>query len=146
MTKQISNLKFEISNRRGFTLLEVSVSGAMLVVLMVVTVQVLGWVAVERRAADRRQVAALEAANVMERLASQPWEDLTAERTAEMKLSTQARDVLPEGELKLEIQNESGQPEARRILIEVHWKGQASQPVAPVRLTSWIYRRGDGGK
>ncbi len=43
---------------------------------MTVTLQVLGWVAAERRALDRRQCAIRESANIMEQLAVRPWKAL----------------------------------------------------------------------
>jgi hypothetical protein len=138
---QFSNLKFQICDRRGFTLLEVSLAGLLLVVLMAITVQMLAWVASERRAADRRQWAIQEAANVMEHLAARPWENLTADHVASIELSAPARDVLPEAELQVTVVVEPDQPNAKRLGVTVRWHPRPEQPAAQARLTSWVYRR-----
>ena len=130
------------SSRSGFTLLEVSVAGFLLVILMAITVQVLGWATAERVAIERRQWAIQEAGNIMERLTTQPWESLTAEAAAAVELSPQAREMLSESELKIEVANEPGQPSAKRLTVQVRWQRRPGQPAAPVRLTSWVYRQG----
>ena len=108
---------------------------------MAVAVQMLGWVASERRAADRRQWAVQEAANVMERLAAQPWERLTSEQAAAVELSATARQVLPDAQLEVNVVNEPEQPTAKRLLVAVQWQRRPGQPVARVALVSWVYRR-----
>ena len=47
-------------------------SAVMLMIAMALTMKVVGWVAAERRAWDRRQWAAQEAANLMERVTGRP--------------------------------------------------------------------------
>ena len=132
--------------RAGFTLLEVSVAGFLLVILMAVSVQVLGWAAAERVAVERRQWAIGEAANIMERLANQPWEELTPEAAAEVEVSPQARDVLPDCEFKIEVASEPGQSSPKRITVQLGWQRRSGQPAAPVRVSSWVYRRGGTGE
>ena len=152
----ISNLRSEISNRRGFTLLEVSVAGVLLAVLMAAAVQMLGWVAAERRALERRQWAMQEAANVMERITARPWESLSPDpdpdpdresgSLASVELSSHARDVLPEAELHVTVADEPEQPDAKRLVVVVRWQRRPGEPAAQVRLTSWVYRRGGSKK
>ena len=139
---QIESRKSRIGSPTGFTLLELSVAAVVLMLVMAITVQVLGWAAAERRAAERRRWAAQEAANVMERLTSRPWDSLTAEAAAAVELSPQARAVLPEGELAIEVTSQPGPPRAKRLIVAVRWQRPAGQPAASVRLTSWIYRPG----
>src|SRR5438445_497746 len=59
---------------RAFTMIEVALTVFLLAIAMTATVQVLGWVAAERRAVERRQWAVQEVANVMERLTAEPWD------------------------------------------------------------------------
>ena len=136
----IKNQKSKIKNASGFTLLEVSVAGALLFVLMVVAVQMLGWVASERRAAVRRQWAVQEAANVMERLTAQPFERLSADQAAAIELSAATRQVLPDAQLEVNVVDEPEQPIAKRLLVAVEWRPRPDQPVARVAITSWMYR------
>jgi prepilin-type N-terminal cleavage/methylation domain-containing protein len=128
--------------RNGFTLIEVSVAGVLLALLMAVSVQMLSWVASERRAADRRQWAAQEAANVMERLTAQPWERLTAEHAAAIELSAATRDLLPEAKLGVNVIDETDQPAAKRLVVAVRWQPRQGQSTTQVLLTSWVYRHG----
>ena len=60
------------SRRRGSLLVEVAMAAVLLMIAMTLTVKVLGLVALERRASERRQRALFEVANVMERITSYP--------------------------------------------------------------------------
>lgn len=124
--------------RRGFTLLEVSAAGAMLAVAMTLAVQALGAMAADRRALDRRREATQEAANVMERLAARPWDELTPEALGDAKPSPEARKALPGVTLKVAV---APQGDLKRLAVEVRWHGQGGPAEVPVRLTSWVARR-----
>jgi hypothetical protein len=115
----------------------------MLVIAMSLTVKVLGWVALERRAAERRRRAVLEVANVMERITAYPFEEVTPDLTRRITLSTTAGQSLPESDLVVEVTNSDpgAGRSAKRIAIRLRWKGRSGEWDAPVRLTSWIERR-----
>ncbi len=49
-----------------------AVTGALIAVAMTVTVQVVGWVALERKAVARRERALLEVENLLERIVARP--------------------------------------------------------------------------
>jgi hypothetical protein len=128
--------------RRGSLLLEVAMSGVMLMIAMTLTVKVLGWVGAERRAWDRRQWAAQEASNLMEEATSRPFEAVTAASLKSLQLSPQARALLPAAELASEVaeNDPAGGPGSKRVAIRLRWHNRAGEWDAPVRLTSWIYR------
>jgi hypothetical protein len=130
-------------SRRGSLLAEVAVSSVMLVIVMGMTVKILGWVALERRAAERREQAVLEAANLMERLAARPFEEVTPELASQCALPASAGGFLPGADLKVDVTETRPGPGriAKRIGIQIRWKDRGGEPVAPVRLTSWIERR-----
>ena len=130
--------------RKGATLVEMVAATVLLMVVMSVSVQVLGWAAGQRRTAERRQWATQELANIMERLASEPWENLTAETVQAIHLSKQAGDVLPGGELHVELADQPGPPAAKRLQLELRWRNRAGEFDTPVRLTNWVYRRKGG--
>jgi hypothetical protein len=135
------------SNRRAaFTLLELSVAGVLLVAVMALSVQVLGWVAAEKRAAMRRQWALEEAANVMDRVTALPLDRLLSQPEMEVTLSSQAQEVLPEGEVRVELIREPREVDARRVVVQVRWQLRPGQFAAPVRLTSWIYGHGSSSE
>lgn len=136
--------------RRGSLLAEAAMSGVMLMIAMVLTVKVLGWVGAERRAWDRRQWAAQEVANLMERVTARPFEGVSVESCRTLSLSPQARAVLPGADLKIDVREgdaaSSGAAAAgadsKRIAIQLSWRNRSGAWDAPVRLTSWIYRGG----
>jgi hypothetical protein len=129
--------------RRGSLLAEVTMATVMLMIAMSLTVKVLGWVALERRAAERRQRAVLEVANVMERITSYPFEEVTPDLTRRIRLSAAADQALPESDLIVEVTNSDpgAGRSAKRIAIRLRWKDRSGEWDAPVRLTSWIERR-----
>jgi hypothetical protein len=131
------------SPRRGSLLVEVAMAAALLIVAMSLTIKVLGFVAHERRASERRQRALVEVANLMERITAYPFDQVTPELAAKLTLSPAGRQSLPDSELAVDVAgNEPGAGRlARRIAIRLRWRGPDGEWVAPVRLTSWIERR-----
>ncbi len=78
------------------SLIEVSAAIVLLGALATVVVQALEWTLVERREAERREVAMIEAANVMERLAATKWESLSPRESTEEPLSAVAKQIAPQ--------------------------------------------------
>jgi Tfp pilus assembly protein PilV len=132
--------------RRGSLLVEVTMAAVLLMIAMTLTVKVLGLVALERRASERRQRALFEVANVMERISAHPFDEVTPELARRLTLSPPARQSLPDSELAVDVaETEPGQGRsAKRIAIRLRWRGPGGEWVAPVRLTSWIERRRQG--
>ncbi|MHC5538961.1 type II secretion system protein [Singulisphaera rosea] len=125
--------------RRAFTLIEITVISAMLVAAMATTLQVVSWVAIQRRATDRRQLAIQEVANLMERLAARPWNRLNAEGDQALALSDSARSGLPGARLEVDVDVLASEG-AKRIRMRLSWRNRAGTMEAPVRLTAWRYR------
>jgi hypothetical protein len=115
----------------------------LLMIAMTLTVKVLGTVAIERRASERRQRALIEIANVMERVTAYPFEQVTPELAQRFLLSPTARHSLPDSELAVNVTGREPGPDrsAKRIAISLRWRGPGGEWLAPVRLTSWIERR-----
>ena len=130
--------------RRGFTLLELALTVAILAIAMGATIEVLGWIAAGRRAVERRQFAAQEAANVLERFASRPFDGVTPEAAKAVTLSDAARAALPGAELTVLVDDRAASPDARRVAVRLRWRQRNGEWEAPVRLTTWIERRGRG--
>ena len=127
--------------RRGFTMFELVMSTILLAVAMTTTVQILGWVAHERRAADRRQWAVQEVANLMERWTAEPWDRVNDGSARELALSGEIRRKLRRPELSATVDEVDDRPEAKRLSIQLRWPGRSGEWETPVRLTAWIYRR-----
>jgi len=125
--------------RRGMTLLELAVAGALLGTLLVVCLQLLAATAAQRRAADQRQLAVLEVENAMERLAARPWAELTPQAAAP-QLSPSVRNRLPGAEWKIEVTPSPAEPLAKRIAVSLRWQDHAGQFVNPVRIVTWRWK------
>jgi len=129
--------------RNGIGLMELTVAGAVLAVMMAVSMQLLGVIACERKAASRRQTAVREAGNLMQRVSALPWEKLDRQALDELSLSETAAAELPHAELEATIEDESSpsvETKSKRIGISIRWRDSHGQPVAPVRLTAWRYQ------
>jgi hypothetical protein len=129
--------------RRGAMLLEMIVAGSLLGTLLVICAQLLAAAAAGRLAADQRQCALAELANVMERVAARPWSELTDAAVAKEQLSPSAVSQLPAAELALEIATEPNDSDAKRITIRLGWQDRAGQRPGPLTLTTWRYRDRD---
>ncbi len=136
--------------RRGILLMETVVAGLLLMAAMVLTVQMLGWVASERRDAERRQWASQQAANVMERLTAWPWSELTEENVKSIDLDPDTSRFLPDARLVIAItpsmldadKTASSPITLKRITVEIRWPGRQGREEIPSRLTAWVTKTG----
>jgi Tfp pilus assembly protein PilE len=126
-------------NRRGLSILELAVAGVLLAALAVVCVKFFAASATQRRALAERRAALCEAANLMERLAARPYDQLTAKQLAQEKPSSPFAAVLPGTKLQIEVADAAGPPTGKRITLRLTWPGP--DPAAPlcVQLISWRY-------
>jgi hypothetical protein len=131
------------ASRRGSLLPELAMATVMLTIAMSLTVKVLSYAGQARRAADQRQRAIVKAANAMERITAEPFEEVTPERARRLANSAASADSLPGAELAVEVGEESPGPgrSAKRIAVRLRWKGRSGEWEAPVRLVTWIERR-----
>jgi hypothetical protein len=127
-------------------MIEMAISGLLIAASMAATVQVVGWVATDRRAVGRRERAVVEASNLMERIAARPFEEITPESLAALKLPEAARASLPGSTLNATLAAMDDAPARKRITVEIRWRGRSGQSEAPVRLVAWTYRRGGPGR
>jgi hypothetical protein len=110
--------------------------------VMAIAIPSLGLVGHQRRAAERRQQAMLEVENLMERFTATGWNGVSAESAAQLKLAADVERQLPGAALQCTVTAQSSPLEAKRIQIELTWSNRAGESVAPVRLTTWVYRTG----
>ena len=130
--------------RDGFTLTETLVAGIILATAFTVATQMLIAASTQRKALDVRQIALIEAGNVMERLAAEPWSKLDATELGKWKLGPQAARALPDAKLKIQFKPTSGKPDnkepaAKRLTVIVFYGGTDDQPAREVRLVAWRY-------
>lgn len=132
--------------RRGSLLIEAAMSALMLMIAMTLITKVVGAVASERRTWDRRQSAAVEAANVMEVLKARPFDGLTTDSAKEVAAKSQAASVLPGAEVTAAVTGDDavGGSGSKRVAVQVRWRNRAGDFDAPVKLTTWVHRRKEG--
>ena len=128
--------------RRGFTIVELCVTCALLGAAIPLTVSTLGAVARQRRAAETRQAAIEAAGNVLERLSAASFEELTPEKLADAERGLSAGEWLPGGQIKLQLTEPPGPVAAKRIDVELSWQPHAGPGRDRVRLSGWAYRKG----
>jgi hypothetical protein len=123
---------------RGMSLLELAVAGVLLAGFAVVCLKFFAAQVRHRLALAERHVAQQELANLMERLAARPYEDLSTEALAGEKITPRTASVLSNANLKIEVAAD-GPPSGKRITLRITWPG--IDPAAPltVQLTSWRY-------
>lgn len=126
--------------RRGFTLLEMFVAGALLVTLLMVCVQMLQATASQHRETRRHQAAVQAAANVMERLMARSYDGLTSEAVADTPLSAEVLQVLPDAKLEILVVPQTEPVDAKRVTVLVRWPDRAGRPEQTVRLAAWKHR------
>lgn len=140
--------------RGGFTLTETLVAGLILATAFTVATRMLIAASAQRKALDIRQIAIIEAGNVMERLTAEPWSKLDATELGQWKLSPQAARALPDAKLEIQVEpitnkpgseetdtkkTGSSEPAAKRVTVIVSYSGNAGQPAREVRLVAWRY-------
>jgi hypothetical protein len=121
------------------TLLEVAVAAGLLGIIMAVSVQMLRVMGDRQRAIERRSVAIETVQALAEQLGNTPWEQLTPEAAEQLQIPDAVVRHLPGGELRAAIYEESEPVVAKRVMLELRWKGPREQPVAPAQLTTWVY-------
>lgn len=130
--------------RGGYAMVELTISTLLIAAALAIVVQSLGWLAAQRRGAERRQRAAQEAANLMERLVARPWDELTPEFARSLSLTPAASEALRDGTLDVAIAPGRGEPASKSVAITIGWGDRSGASPAPVRLVSWVHRRPRG--
>lgn len=125
---------------------EVTMAAVLLMVAMTLTVKVMSYAGIERRATERRQCGLLVVANLMEKITAERFDLVTARYAERITLSDETRRLLPDPQLVVDIAEIEPGPgrKAKRIAISLKWRGRSGDWDRPLRLTSWIERREDG--
>jgi hypothetical protein len=121
------------------TVFELLVALFVMTTALVALVQLLAVTAGQRRLLEQRRIALQEVANQAERMASVPWDEITAEKLASWEPSANLQAALPQAKCTAEILDEDGPPAARRIRLSVTWPNAAGQMVDPVSLATWRF-------
>lgn len=139
------------AGRRGVTVMETIVAMAIVAAAIVLGVQSMASAARHRRAGMQRSLAAIEAANQLERLMAGDWQGATAAAGEPLPLSPGAQAALPEGEMQVAVDEQSalaaGDPplDSLKITVSLRWKNHAGEWTAPVSLSGWKHRASADG-
>ena len=134
-----------MSERRGVSLLEMSIAAILVGMLATAVLQLVLVMAGQHRGLAKRYVAIQESANIMERVSAMPWTELTSEAVAEMELSPEAQQSLSGATLAIEVGQPEGEPAAKRVTVVIRWPDREGRPDHKVRLVGWRYQVGGEG-
>ena len=128
--------------RRGFTILEVTVAIVLLSALTALCLEFFAGVTGQQKEQNAELAATQEAANVMERLAAVAWDDLSKQPGGKFELSPQARKMLPEGRVEVNVSGTRSVPDtlARRVAVAVYWRPLPGGPERKARVFAWRYK------
>ncbi len=126
--------------RRGFTLWETLAALLVLSALTVLCLQFFAAAGDQRRQVFTQLTATQEAANLLERTEALGWNELTTANADKLQLSAQAQRILPEGRVKMLVDEPSGTPPSKRVAASVRWRPLPGEPEREVRFVAWRYK------
>ncbi len=132
--------------QRGITLFETTVALILLTAAVVSIAQLLAVVALQKQVMRRHFLATQEVANLMERFAAEPWEEITMERAGQFALSKLASSELPKATLAITVDTNDESIQAKRIQMTLAWSDRSGNSVEPVRLTAWKFATNEANK
>ena len=129
--------------RRGSMFLEACVAIFVLAAAMVAASQFLAVAAQQQRALHQSALATREAANLMEHVMARPWDGITAESVASLKLSSEATRRLPRCQLRIDVTAAEPRPSSKQVVVHIDWLDRAGQRVEGVQLAAWKHQLKD---
>jgi hypothetical protein len=123
---------------RALNVMELTIAIAVLAVLLAAALKMIVSVSQQIRANDRRNVALQSLQAVAEEIENLPWNELTQQTAAQVDIPAAAARYLPDAKLSVSVADETD-PTAKRIRVELTWKGRGNQAAAPVGLTIWVF-------
>ena len=143
------------SSRRGLTLVECIVTAVLLGTVATLTVQQTGRLGRQQRLLQQRELALLEAGNLLERLTAQPALLPATGPVAGLRLSPETAPLLPDSQVTATVQlvtlpaGVRGMAEERpdgpiaapvplrRIVLQIDWQLPGQRRARPVQLVAW---------
>ena len=108
-------------------------------VAMVSGVKIMALANRQCRMVENRRLAGLEAGNILEQVMARPWDEIVPGEASTFALSDASRQTLPDAKLRVVVEAEAADADARRITVEVDWQVTALRRREPVRLVAWRY-------
>jgi hypothetical protein len=126
--------------RRGAFLLEAAVAGAMLAILLTLSLRLMTVAANERRTSEKRAIAIEQLASMVERARMLGWQKTNAQQLADLALPSSLENLLPGAALRWEVEEVNSGPPAKMVRAELRWQSPTAG-AAPLttRLTYWTF-------
>jgi hypothetical protein len=121
-------------------LFEISIAAATLAALMTMSVQMIRAMGGQQQAVERRALAMQTVQALAEQIGNMPWEELSAESASRVELPAGIATQLRNARASATVHDEPEPVAAKRVTIELQWDGLGSAAVAPIRLTTWVFR------
>src|ERR1019366_9074609 len=128
--------------RAGFTILEVTIALAILIILGMIVAQATVWSLRERARLVSHQAATELAANVLEEARAQPWDKLDAKWADGRTVPSEMAELLPAGKIVVKLEPATN---SRRVTVEVRWQLEQEQSVSLTTLLSAREAKKTGG-
>ena len=128
--------------RAGFTILEVTIALAILIILGMIVAQATVWSLRERARLVSHQAATELAANVLEEARAQPWDKLDAKWADGRTVPSEMAELLPAGKIIVKLEPATN---SRRVTVEVRWQLEQEQSVSLTTLLSAREAKKTGG-
>jgi type II secretory pathway pseudopilin PulG len=123
--------------RRGFTLLEIAASAAMLAALLAVVGQAIVAVEASARRADEHAEALRVVDNLLEQFLAAPWDAIDADGVGRLALPNYVQDRWPKARLSGVVEPLDEPVRAKRVSLTLDTGGARNRKVT---MTTWIYR------
>ena len=78
--------------------------------------------------------------NLLERITTEPYASIASERADEWRRDAKVEEMLSDGAASIDVSEELGSPQAKRILVEVTWRTSAAAPLSRHKVATWVYR------
>lgn len=128
-------------SRRGFTLLELTVTLILLGVVLAMLVPLLKRIDDQRAASRQRVVALQETANILERFSARGFTEITQQAADAIEVPPRLKAALHEPRLRVSVREGEPDPGSKALTVELTWKGRAGEARAPARLTTIVYQQ-----
>jgi prepilin-type N-terminal cleavage/methylation domain-containing protein len=134
-------MRINSQRRAGFTLVEITVTLAILGILIVIVAQCVVWSMRERVRLVAKQAALELTDNILEAARAQPWDKLDKAWADAQTIPPEVENLLPDGKIAVKV--EPGQPLSltRRVTVEVSWQFEPYLPPHSVGISTILSGR-----
>ncbi len=138
-----NSLASRTSRRRGFGLIEMAVAGALFLAMVLITIQLIGWVATERQAVNRREVATRALGNLIEQILARPWTEISTESITSVAASMNGSRSTGRGQIRAQVIDGPAVDGrgSKKVVAELVWPDHDKRVGASVRLVAWTFER-----